>query len=88
MFARHGFSSEQANVQGMTAIYTQIGNISMQVKKTTEERHARVQQLHAIPDTKGRPIHFITTAGQPSQRCKHRLPGKVQRLYWRGRLIG
>lgn len=44
MFARHGFSPEQAEVRGMTVIYTQIGYISMEVKETVEERHARVQQ--------------------------------------------
>ncbi len=44
MFARHGYSPEQAEVRGMTVIYTQIGYISMQVKETAEDRHARVQQ--------------------------------------------
>ncbi|MGJ8544558.1 MAG: TetR/AcrR family transcriptional regulator [Sulfitobacter sp.] len=44
MFARHGFSPEQADVRGMTVIYTQIGYISMQVSEAPAERHARVQQ--------------------------------------------
>ncbi|EEB83224.1 transcriptional regulator, TetR family [Roseobacter sp. GAI101] len=43
MFTRHGYSPEQAEVRGLTVIYTQIGYISMQVKETVTERHARVQ---------------------------------------------
>lgn len=43
MFLRHGFSPEQAEVRGLTVIYTQIGYISMQVRETREERLARVQ---------------------------------------------
>lgn len=43
MFTRHGFSHEQADVRGLTVIYTQIGYISMQVDETTEDRFARVQ---------------------------------------------
>jgi len=34
MFTRHGFSAEQADVRGLTVIYTQIGYISMDVKET------------------------------------------------------
>lgn len=44
LFARHGFSPEQAEVRGMTVIYTQIGYISLEVKETVADRHARVQQ--------------------------------------------
>lgn len=43
MFARFGFSAEQAEVRGMTVIYTQIGYISMQVTETRPERLARVR---------------------------------------------
>jgi AcrR family transcriptional regulator len=43
MFTRHAFSREQADVRGLTVIYTQIGYISMQVEETNEERLARVQ---------------------------------------------
>jgi AcrR family transcriptional regulator len=42
MFERHGYAREQANVRGMTVIYTQIGYISMQVEESKEERLARV----------------------------------------------
>jgi hypothetical protein len=44
MFARFGFSPEQAEVRGMTVIYTQIGYISMEVKEAPADRNARVQQ--------------------------------------------
>ena len=44
MFARHGFSPEQAEVRGMTVIYTQIGYISMEIKEDVADRYARVQQ--------------------------------------------
>ncbi|MFT4717246.1 MAG: AcrR family transcriptional regulator [Paracoccaceae bacterium] len=44
MFTRHAFSLEQADVRGMTVIYTQIGYISMQIQENSEERLARVQQ--------------------------------------------
>lgn len=43
MFTRHGFSKEQADVRGMTVIYTQIGYISMRVEETLEERLAQVR---------------------------------------------
>lgn len=43
MFARHGFSNEQADVRSLTVIYTQIGYISMQVTENKAERLARVQ---------------------------------------------
>lgn len=42
MFERHGYAHEQANVRGMTVIYTQIGYISMQIEESKEERLARV----------------------------------------------
>lgn len=44
IFLHHGFSEAQAEVRGMTVIYTQIGYISMQVQEARAERHARVQQ--------------------------------------------
>ncbi|MCY0093174.1 TetR/AcrR family transcriptional regulator [Hoeflea ulvae] len=43
MFLRFGYSLEQAEVRGMTVIYTQIGYISMQVEENREERLRRVQ---------------------------------------------
>ena len=43
MFERHGFSHEQAEVRGMTVIYTQIGYISMQISENATERLSRVQ---------------------------------------------
>ncbi|PVA06097.1 TetR/AcrR family transcriptional regulator [Thalassorhabdomicrobium marinisediminis] len=43
MFARHGFTPEQAQVRSLTVIYTQIGYISMQVEESRPERLARVQ---------------------------------------------
>ncbi|MEQ3711372.1 TetR/AcrR family transcriptional regulator [Tateyamaria sp.] len=43
MFERHGFSYEQAEVLGLTVIYTQIGYISMQVTENASQRLARVQ---------------------------------------------
>lgn len=43
MFARHGFSKEQARVRGMTVIYAHIGYISMYVEETRSEKLARVQ---------------------------------------------
>lgn len=43
MFERHAFSQEQAEVRGLTVIYTQIGYISMQVTENAAERVARVQ---------------------------------------------
>jgi len=43
MFTRHAYSKEQADVRGMTVIYSQIGYISMQVEEGKEERLARVQ---------------------------------------------
>jgi len=43
LFSQHGFSQEQANVRGMTVIYTQIGYISMQVEEAPKERLERVR---------------------------------------------
>lgn len=43
MFTRHGFSMEQAEVRGLTVIYTQIGYISMRIEEAPKERLARVQ---------------------------------------------
>jgi AcrR family transcriptional regulator len=43
MFKRHGFNDEQAEVRGLTVIYTQIGYISMDVQENKDERLARVQ---------------------------------------------
>lgn len=43
LFRQHGFSSEQAEVRGLTVIYTQIGYISMEIEEKSEERLARVQ---------------------------------------------
>lgn len=43
MFTRHGFSEEQAEVRGLTVIYTQIGYISIEVSENESERLARVQ---------------------------------------------
>ena len=43
MFARHGFTHEQAEVRSLTVIYTQIGYISMQVSENSQERLERVQ---------------------------------------------
>lgn len=43
MFTRQGYSAEQAEVRGMTVIYTQVGYISMQVFEDLEERLHRVQ---------------------------------------------
>lgn len=43
MFSRFGYSNEQAEVRGLTVIYTQIGYISMQVTEHFEERLNRVQ---------------------------------------------
>lgn len=43
LFARHGFSKEQADVRSLTVIYTQIGYISMLVNEDRESRLARVQ---------------------------------------------
>ncbi|MEP2640428.1 TetR/AcrR family transcriptional regulator [Roseobacter sp.] len=42
MFRHHGFCDEQAQVRGLTVIYTQIGYISMQVAETRQDRLARV----------------------------------------------
>jgi AcrR family transcriptional regulator len=43
MFARHGFSEQQADARSLTVIYTQIGYISMHVTESHLERLARVQ---------------------------------------------
>ena len=43
MFKCHGFTNEQADVRGLTVIYTQIGYISMDVQENKDERLARVQ---------------------------------------------
>ena len=43
MFARHGFTHEQAEVRSLTVIYTQIGYISMPVSENPQERLERVQ---------------------------------------------
>ena len=43
MFQRFGYSPEQAEVRGMTVIYTQIGYISMDVTEDRTERLNRVQ---------------------------------------------
>ncbi|MEP2921580.1 TetR/AcrR family transcriptional regulator [Sulfitobacter sp.] len=43
MYERHAFSKEQAEVRGLTVIYTQIGYFSMQVTENSAERLARVQ---------------------------------------------
>lgn len=43
LFRRHGFSDEQAEVRGLTVIYTQIGYISMQVEEKRADRLARVR---------------------------------------------
>jgi AcrR family transcriptional regulator len=43
IFERFGYSAEQAEVRGMTVIYTQIGYISMDVREHPSERLARVQ---------------------------------------------
>ena len=43
IFRRFGFSNTQADVRGMTVIYTQIGYISMQVTEDRQERLFRVQ---------------------------------------------
>ncbi len=42
MFARYGYTAEQAAVRGLTVIYTQIGYFSMRVKESKAERLARV----------------------------------------------
>jgi AcrR family transcriptional regulator len=42
MFGRFGFSPEQAEVRGLTMIYTQIGYISMHVTEDLNERLARM----------------------------------------------
>ena len=42
MFLQHSFTKEQANVRGMTVIYTQIGYISMHVAEDADVRLARV----------------------------------------------
>jgi AcrR family transcriptional regulator len=57
MFTRHGSSKEQADVRGMTVIYTQIGYISMLVEETRHERLMRVQ-------------HYVElfSAARPSQQ--------------------
>lgn len=43
MFCRFGYSDQQAQVRGMTVIYTQIGYISMEISEKHEERLRRVQ---------------------------------------------
>lgn len=43
MFASYGFPKDQADVRGLTVIYTQIGYISMHTEETRQERLARVQ---------------------------------------------
>ncbi len=43
MFKRFQFSDEQAQVRGLTVIYTQIGYISMQVAEARADRLARVR---------------------------------------------
>jgi len=43
MFRRFGYSREQAEVRGLTVIYTQIGYISMRVTEDRQERLARVR---------------------------------------------
>lgn len=42
MFRRFGYTDEQAEVRGLTTIYTQVGYISMQVEENWQERLARV----------------------------------------------
>lgn len=42
MFRRFGYTEEQAEVRGLTTIYTQVGYISMQVEENWQERLARV----------------------------------------------
>lgn len=42
MFARYGYSKDQAHVRALTVIYTQIGYISMHVIEDRDERLARV----------------------------------------------
>ena len=48
LFKQHGFSADQAEVRGLTVIYTQVGYISMQVEEDRQERLARVQQYVEI----------------------------------------
>lgn len=43
MFRRFGYTREQAEVRGLTVIYTQIGYISMRVTEDRRERLARVR---------------------------------------------
>lgn len=43
LFRRFDFSDEQAQVRGMTVIYTQIGYISMEITEDHEERLRRVR---------------------------------------------
>lgn len=43
MFTRHGYSKDQADVRGMTVIYTQIGYISMRVSENKMQRLSRVK---------------------------------------------
>ena len=43
MFAHFDYTAEQAEVRGMTVMYTQIGYISMEVTEDRTERLARVQ---------------------------------------------
>jgi AcrR family transcriptional regulator len=63
MFTRHGYSKEQADVRGMTVIYTQIGYISMQVKEEKEERLRRVPHYVAtfagVSPSSGETANFL-----------------------------
>ncbi|MDA5095547.1 TetR/AcrR family transcriptional regulator [Aliiroseovarius sp. KMU-50] len=43
LFSRFDYSAAQAEVRGMTVMYTQIGYISMQVQEDPQERLERVQ---------------------------------------------
>lgn len=52
MFARHGFSADQARVRAYTVYYTQIGYISMMVSEPVE---LRIQRM---------PIYVETFSGQ------------------------
>ncbi|MCT4557608.1 MAG: TetR/AcrR family transcriptional regulator [Pelagimonas sp.] len=56
MFKRFGYSPAQAEVRGMTVIYTQIGYISMEVNESHHERLGRVQHYVEL---------FASTAPQP-----------------------
>ena len=70
VFRRFGYSNRQADVRGMTVIYTQIGYISMQVTEDRHERLFRVQnyvELFAGVHPNDHDIENFT------QRHRHRL---------------